>query len=130
MMVACVLVMISEQGKKFKNGFKMLLKQRMSHILKIINLLVLAENRFKNHLINQMAMPWEWFGLVITLVQNVAPLYLQQALAIDIESSKIDCLRFVVCPLLAQLITHFFSSFSAAAIHSTNEAKKAGGMCH
>jgi len=23
-----------------------------------------------------MAMPWEWFGLVITLVQNVAPLYL------------------------------------------------------
>jgi hypothetical protein len=49
---------------------------------------------------------------------------------IDIESSKIDCLRFVVCPLLAQLITGFFSSFSAAAIHSTNEANKAGGMCH
>jgi hypothetical protein len=44
--------MISEQGKKLKNGFKKLLKQRMSHILKIINLLVLAENRFKNHLIN------------------------------------------------------------------------------
>jgi hypothetical protein len=51
-------------------------------------------------------------------------------LTIDIESSKIDCLRFVVCPLLAQLITGFFSSFSAAAIHSTNEANKAGRTCH
>jgi hypothetical protein len=50
--------------------------------------------------------------------------------SIDIESSKIDCLRFVVCPLLAQLITGFFSSFSAAAIHSTNEANKADGTCH
>jgi hypothetical protein len=49
---------------------------------------------------------------------------------IDIESSKTDCLRFVVCPLLAQLITGFFSSFSAAAIHSTKEANKAGGTCH
>jgi hypothetical protein len=35
-----------------------------------------------------------------------------------------------VCPLLAQLIIGFFSSFSVAAIHSTNEANKAGGICH
>jgi hypothetical protein len=32
-------------------------------------------------------------------------------LRIDIESSKIDSLSFVVCPLQAQLITGFFSFF-------------------
>jgi hypothetical protein len=31
--------------------------------------------------------------------------------SIDIESSKIDCLRFVVCPLLAQLIQASFLLF-------------------
>jgi hypothetical protein len=40
--------------------------------------------------------------------------------------AKIDCLRFVMCLLLAQLKIDFFSSFSAAAVYSTNEANKAG----
>jgi hypothetical protein len=31
-----------------------------------------------------------------------------------------------MCPLLAQLEIGFFSSFSAAAVYSTNEANKAG----
>jgi hypothetical protein len=31
-----------------------------------------------------------------------------------------------MCPLLAQLIIGFFSSFFAAAVYSTNEANKAG----
>ncbi len=31
-----------------------------------------------------------------------------------------------MCPLLAQLKIGFFSSFSAAAVYSTNEANKAG----
>ncbi len=47
-------------------------------------------------------------------------------LTIDIERPKIDCLSFVICPLLAQLKTGFFSSFFAAAVYSTNEANKAG----
>ncbi len=38
--------------------------------------------------------------------------------SIDIERRKIDCLSFVVCPLLAQLIIGFFS---AAAVNGTNE---------
>jgi hypothetical protein len=42
--------------------------------------------------------------------------------AIDIERPKIDCLSFVMCPLLAQLKIGFF----AAAVYSTNEANKAG----
>jgi hypothetical protein len=42
------------------------------------------------------------------------------------QKAKIDCLRFVMCPLLAQLEIGFFSSFSAAAVYSTNEANKAG----
>ncbi len=42
------------------------------------------------------------------------------------RKAKIDCLRFVMCPLLAQLEIGFFSSFSAAAVYSTNEANKAG----
>jgi hypothetical protein len=44
--------------------------------------------------------------------------------------SNIDCLSFVVCPLLAPLIIGFFSFFFAAAIYSTNEANKAGSTCH
>jgi hypothetical protein len=35
-----------------------------------------------------------------------------------------------MCLLLAQLIIGFFSFFFAAAVYSTNEANKAGGMCH
>ncbi len=42
------------------------------------------------------------------------------------QKAKIDSLRFVMCPLLAQLKIGFFSSFSAAAVYSTNEANKAG----
>ncbi len=42
------------------------------------------------------------------------------------RKAKIDCLRFVMCPLLAQLEIGFFSSFSVAAVYSTNEANKAG----
>ncbi len=45
---------------------------------------------------------------------------------LDIERPKIDCLSFVMCPLLAQLKTGFFSIFFAAAVYSTNEANKAG----
>ncbi len=42
------------------------------------------------------------------------------------RKAKIDCLRFVMCPLLAQLEIGFFSSFSAAAVYSTNKANKTG----
>jgi len=45
---------------------------------------------------------------------------------IDIEGAKIDCLSLFMCPLLAQLKIGFFSSFSDAAVYSTNEANKAG----
>jgi hypothetical protein len=45
---------------------------------------------------------------------------------IDIDRPKIDCLSFVMCPLLAQLKIGFFSSFFAAAVYRTNEANKAG----
>jgi len=41
---------------------------------------------------------------------------------IDTERPKIDCLSFVMCPLLAQLKIGIFSSFIAAAVYSTNEA--------
>jgi hypothetical protein len=44
------------------------------------------------------------------------------------QKAKIDCLSFVMCPLLAQPIIAFFSSFFAAAVYSTNEANKADGM--
>ncbi len=43
-----------------------------------------------------------------------------------IESLKMECLRFVVCPLLALT---FFSFFVAVAIYSTNKSNKAGGTC-
>jgi hypothetical protein len=42
--------------------------------------------------------------------------------------SKIDSIRFVMCPLLAPIFQGFF--FFAAAINSTNEANKAGGTPH
>jgi hypothetical protein len=42
------------------------------------------------------------------------------------RKAKIDCLRFVMCLMLAQLEIGLFSSFSAAAVYSTNEANKAG----
>ncbi len=41
--------------------------------------------------------------------------------SIDIERPKIDCLSVVMCPLLAQLKTGFFSIFFAAAVYSTTE---------
>jgi len=34
------------------------------------------------------------------------------------QKAKIDCLSFVMCPLLAQPIIAFFSSFFAAAVYS------------
>jgi hypothetical protein len=37
---------------------------------------------------------------------------------IDIERPKIDCLSLVMCPLLAQLKTRFFSIFFAASVYS------------
>jgi hypothetical protein len=40
--------------------------------------------------------------------------------------AKIDCISLFMCPLLAQLKIGFFSSFSAAAVYSTNETNKAG----
>jgi len=43
------------------------------------------------------------------------------------QKSKIDCLRFVMCPLLAPVFQGFFFFFFAVAINSTNEANKAGG---
>ena len=44
------------------------------------------------------------------------------------QKAKIDCLRFVMCPLLAQLEIGFFSFYFyfAAAIYRTTEANKAG----
>ncbi len=44
-------------------------------------------------------------------------------LHIDIKRPKIDCLNFVMCPLLEQLKICFFF---AVAVYSTNEANKAG----
>jgi hypothetical protein len=41
------------------------------------------------------------------------------------RKAKIDCLSLFMCPLLAQLKIGFFSSFSAAAVYSTNETNKA-----
>ncbi len=42
---------------------------------------------------------------------------------------NIDCLSFVVCPLLVPHLPRHFPFF-AAAINSTNEANKAGDTCH
>ncbi len=42
-----------------------------------------------------------------------------------LKKSKIDCLRFVMCPLLAPVFQGFFF---AVAINNTNEANRAGGM--
>jgi len=41
------------------------------------------------------------------------------------QKSKIDSLRFVMCPLLVPVFQRFFF---AVAINSTNESNKAGGM--
>ncbi len=46
------------------------------------------------------------------------------------RKAKIDCLSFVMCPLLAQPIIAFFSSFFAVATNTnTNEAHKVGSTC-
>jgi hypothetical protein len=45
---------------------------------------------------------------------------------IDIERPKIDCLSFVMCPLLAQLKICFFYFILPVAVYRTNEANKAG----
>ncbi len=45
--------------------------------------------------------------------------------------SEIDCLRFIMCPILAPVLIGFFSVFFfAAAINSVNESNKAGSTCH
>ncbi len=44
------------------------------------------------------------------------------------HQSNIDCLSFVMCPLLVPVLIGVFSSFFAVAVDSTNEANKAGGM--
>jgi hypothetical protein len=46
------------------------------------------------------------------------------------QKAKIDCLSFVMCLLLAQLIIGFYFLFFAAAVYRTNEANKVGGTCH
>ncbi len=51
-------------------------------------------------------------------------------MAIDIKDKKIECLRFIMCPLLVLGFQGFFFSFFDAAINSTNEVNKAGGMRH
>jgi hypothetical protein len=43
--------------------------------------------------------------------------------------NNLDCLSFVVCPLLALHLPRHFPFF-AAAINSTTEANKAGSMRH
>ncbi len=45
------------------------------------------------------------------------------------RKTKIDCLRFVMCPLLAPGFQGFFSFFDVA-VNSTNEANKAGCARH
>jgi hypothetical protein len=45
------------------------------------------------------------------------------------EVLPIDCLSFVVCPLVAPYHPRHFPFF-AAAINNTNEANKAGSTCH
>ncbi len=52
------------------------------------------------------------------------------AKTIDLKVSKIDCLRFVMCPLLVPVLMGLFSFLFDAAVNSTNEANKAGGTCH
>jgi hypothetical protein len=42
---------------------------------------------------------------------------------------NIDCVSFVVCPLLAPHLPRHFPFF-AAAININNEANKAGSTCH
>jgi hypothetical protein len=54
---------------------------------------------------------------------------LHSGITIDIKRQN-RLLKFVMCPLLAQLIIGFFFLFYAAAVYSTNEANKAGGMRH
>ncbi len=40
---------------------------------------------------------------------------------------KIDCLRFLMCPLLGLIFQGFFFYFIAAVINSSNEANKEAG---
>ncbi len=56
--------------------------------------------------------------------------FLKCAVPLDLyhryRKAKIDCLSLFMCPLIEQLKIGFFSSFSAAAVYSTNETNKAG----
>jgi hypothetical protein len=61
--------------------------------------------------------------ILFTVVMIVAKMCTEP---IDIEGAKIDCLSLFMCLLLAQLKIGLFSSFSDAAVYSTNEANKAG----
>ncbi len=50
--------------------------------------------------------------------------------AIDIESLQNRLLKVCYVPAASVSLKGFFSFFFAAAVNSTNEANKAGGMCH
>ncbi len=64
--------------------------------------------------------------VIFVCIRINQPISINIGLVHRYRKAKIDCLRFVMCPLLAQLEIGFFSSFSAAAVYSTNEANKAG----
>ncbi len=46
------------------------------------------------------------------------------------RKTKIDCLKFVMCPLLMPGFQGFFFSLFDAAVNNTNEANKTGGTCY
>jgi hypothetical protein len=47
-----------------------------------------------------------------------------------LKVSKIDCLRFVMCPILGPVLIGFFYFIFAVAVNSTIEVNKAGSMPH
>ncbi len=66
-------------------------------------------------------------GFSVTFWKFVLVWYFQLGYCLQIlKVSKIDCLRLVMCLLLAPIFRGFFF---VVAINSTNEANKAGGMC-
>ncbi len=61
------------------------------------------------------------------VLSNLLLLYIYVMVCFNLRYKKIDCLRFVMCPLLAP---HFKAFFLAATINSTNETSKADSTCH
>ncbi len=68
--------------------------------------------------------------LLFVILSYVLLFLFRTVLFIDIESLKNRLLKVVICQLLAQVLIDFFSFLFAAAVNSTNEANKAGSMCH